>query len=151
MIVAHSQPVAPVLCQSRELRLRPAAFIGIFFAVDRRNMRRILVEIRSSDPKLFFVRIDRLPQDFTPLASLRTCLALYAHEIGGKPMAITAAGGPARRLRFRRLHCGWRSVVDAARIEPADFSRDFRVRSISNFNGLVAKFPTQPNREFSNS
>jgi hypothetical protein len=76
VIVLHSQPGAPVLCQSGELRLRPAAFVGIFFAINRRNMRRILVEIRSPDPKLFFVRIDPLPQDFTPLASLRTCLAL---------------------------------------------------------------------------
>jgi hypothetical protein len=57
VIVVHSQPVAPVLCQSGELRLRPAALIGIFFAIDWRNMRRIPVEIRSPDSKLFFVRI----------------------------------------------------------------------------------------------
>jgi hypothetical protein len=46
------------LFQSDESRLRRAAFIGIFFAIDRRNMRWILVEIRSPDPKFFFVRVD---------------------------------------------------------------------------------------------
>jgi hypothetical protein len=95
VIVVHSQPVAPVLCQSGELRLRPAAFIGIFLAVDRCNMRRIPVEIRSPDPKLLFVRIDPLPQDFAPLASLQTCLPLHADEISRKPMAIAAAATPA--------------------------------------------------------
>jgi len=39
--------------------------IGVFFAVDRRDMRRIFIEIRSPDPKLFAVRIDPLPQVFT--------------------------------------------------------------------------------------
>src|SRR5215469_3509525 len=67
------------LFRSGESRLRRVAFIGIFFAINRRNMRWILVEIRSPDPKLFFVRVDPLPQDFTPCASLRTRLALHAH------------------------------------------------------------------------
>ena len=70
-------------------------FIGIFFAVKRRNMRWILVEIRACDPKLFFVRVGPLPQDFTRRASLRTCLALHAHGIGRKPMAIATAAAPA--------------------------------------------------------
>jgi hypothetical protein len=47
------------------LRVRSTAVIGVFFAVDRRNMRRIFIEIRSADPKLFAVRIDPLPQVFT--------------------------------------------------------------------------------------
>jgi len=38
-----------------------AALIGILPAVDRPDMRRIFVEVRSSDPKLFAVRIDLLP------------------------------------------------------------------------------------------
>src|SRR6516164_9102339 len=64
------------LFQSGQTRLRHAAFIGIFFAIDRRNMRWILVEIRPADPKFFFVRVDPFPQDFTPRASLGTRLAL---------------------------------------------------------------------------
>jgi Ferrochelatase len=47
------------------LRVRSTAVIGVFFAVDRRNMRRIFIEIRSPDPNLFAVRIDPLPQVFT--------------------------------------------------------------------------------------
>jgi hypothetical protein len=47
------------------LCIRPAAVIGIFFAVDRPNMRRIFIEIRPPDPKLYAVRIDPLPQVFT--------------------------------------------------------------------------------------
>jgi len=45
--------------------VRSTAVIGVFFAVDRRNMRRIFIEIRSPDPNLFAVRIDPLPQVFT--------------------------------------------------------------------------------------
>src|SRR5258708_34545048 len=47
--------------QFRKLRIWPAAFIGIFPAVDRPDMRRIFIEVRSFDPKLFAVRIDPLP------------------------------------------------------------------------------------------
>jgi hypothetical protein len=83
------------LFQSGESLLRRAAFIGIFFAINRRNMGWILVEIRSPDPKLFFVRVDPLPQDFTPREPLRTRLAPHAHEIGRKPMAIATAAAPA--------------------------------------------------------
>src|SRR5262245_63466889 len=65
-------------------------------------MRWILVEIRTADPKLFFVRIDPLPQEVTPRVSLRTCLALDAHEIGRKPMAIATAAAPAMVRAVRR-------------------------------------------------
>jgi hypothetical protein len=44
------------------LRIRPAALTGIFLAVDRPDMRRVAIEIRSPDPKLLLVRIDPLPQ-----------------------------------------------------------------------------------------
>src|SRR4029077_6873581 len=83
------------LFRSGEVRLRRVAFIGIFFAINRRNMRWILIEIRSPDPKFFFVRVDPLPQDFTPRASLPTCLGLHAHEIGREPMAVATAAAPA--------------------------------------------------------
>jgi len=71
----------PPLPRNRESRLRGAAFIGIFFAIKRRNMRWILVEIRPPDPKFFFMRVDPLPQDFPRRASLRTRLARHDHEI----------------------------------------------------------------------
>src|SRR5512139_3115536 len=75
-------------------------------------MRWILVEIRSPDPKLFFVRVDPLPQDFTPRASLRTCRALHAHKIGCKPMAIATAAAPAMVRAVRR------SLVAACELLP---------------------------------
>src|SRR5215471_2782516 len=81
--------------RSGEFHLRRVAFVGVFFAINRRNMRWILVEIRSPDPKFFFVRVDPLPQDFTPRASLRTRIALHAHKINRKPMAIATAAAPA--------------------------------------------------------
>src|SRR5512132_1988703 len=62
----------------------------------------ILVEIRTTDPELLFVRIDPLPQDFTRRTSLRTCLALHAHKIGCKPMAIATAAAPAMVRAVRR-------------------------------------------------
>src|SRR6516164_5878322 len=79
------------LFQSIESRLRRVAFIGIFFAIERPNMRWILVEIRSPDPKFLFVCVDPLPQVFTPRAPLGTRLALHAYKIGRKPMAIATA------------------------------------------------------------
>src|SRR6516162_9027871 len=82
------------LFQSAESRRRRVAFIGIFFAIDRPNMRWILVEIRPADPKFFFVRVDPFPQDVTPRASVRTRVALHAHEVGRKPMAIATAAAP---------------------------------------------------------
>jgi IS5 family transposase len=48
---------------SRKFRIHPA-LIGIFFAVDRRNVRRIFIEIGSPDPIFLAVRVDPLPQDF---------------------------------------------------------------------------------------
>src|SRR5207253_9281993 len=47
----------------REFRIHPA-LIGIFFAVDRPNVRRIFIEIRSPYPIFLAVRVDPLPQDF---------------------------------------------------------------------------------------
>ena len=48
---------------SRKLLIH-SALIGVFFAVDRRNVRRIFIEIGSSNPKFLAVRVDPLPQDF---------------------------------------------------------------------------------------
>src|SRR5512132_425253 len=75
-------------------------------------MRWILVEVRTADAKLLFVRIDPLPQDFTRRTSLRTCLALHAHKIGCKPMAIAAAAAAAMVRAVRR------SLVAAGKLLP---------------------------------
>src|SRR5262249_42664866 len=47
----------------RKFRIR-SALIGVFFAVDRRNVRRIFIEIGSPDPIFLAVGVDPLPQDF---------------------------------------------------------------------------------------
>src|SRR5262245_14456170 len=65
-------------------------------------MRWIPVEIRTADPNLLFVRIDPLPQDFTRRTSLCTCLALHAHKISCKPIAIATAAAPAMVRAVRR-------------------------------------------------
>jgi hypothetical protein len=44
VIVAHSRPVAPFRFQFRKFRIWQAAFIGIFLAVERPDMRRRNVE-----------------------------------------------------------------------------------------------------------
>src|SRR5262249_33610818 len=76
----------------RVLRFGAAAALnGIFFAVDRRNMRRISIEIRSPDAEVFAVRIDPLPQIFRCTGLLGTRRALYADDIGRQPVAIAAA------------------------------------------------------------
>ena len=58
-------------------------------------MRRVSIEIRASDPKLVLMRIDPLPQLWGRGESLRTVLALDAHEIGRKPVTVAAAPAPA--------------------------------------------------------
>src|SRR5262249_45012926 len=47
----------------REFRIQ-SALVGVFLAVDRGNVRRIFIEIRSPDPIFLAVRVDPLPQDF---------------------------------------------------------------------------------------
>jgi len=64
-ILASDEQVARLDFRPRVLRIRSAAVIGIFFAVDRCHMRRIFIEIRPPDSKLLAVRIDPFPQIFT--------------------------------------------------------------------------------------
>ena len=47
----------------RDFRIHPA-LIGIFFAVDRRNVRWVLIKIGSPDPKFLAVGINPLPHAF---------------------------------------------------------------------------------------
>ena len=95
VIVPHSQPVALLDIRFRVLSFWLAVVSGIFFAVDRRQMRRISIEIWSRDSKFLAVCIDPFPQAFSGSASLRLCLAFDAHDIGCKPVAIAAAEAPA--------------------------------------------------------
>ena len=91
MIVAQSQPLGLLGLRLSMLRIRLDAVNGIFFAIDRADMRRVSIEIWSADSKLFFVRIGPFPQLLAGSQSLRTCLALYADDIGREPVTIAAA------------------------------------------------------------
>src|SRR5215211_3303143 len=102
--VARSQPA--LLCfksrllrilrlQSCLLHVRPTAFGAVFLTVDRPHMRRVSIAIRTPDPKLLLVRINPLPQLLAPRVALHTGLALDAHEIDRKPVAVAAAAAPA--------------------------------------------------------
>jgi hypothetical protein len=94
--------------RSRVLSFRPAAVSGIFFAVDRCQMRRIFIEIRSPDSKLLPVCIDPFPEAFSRNPSLHPCRAFDAHDIGRKPVAIAAAEAPAMvRPVGRRLQAAY--------------------------------------------
>jgi hypothetical protein len=86
-------PISPlVFCNL--LHSRPATIGDILFAIDRRDMRGVSIEIRAPDPKLRLVRIDPLPQLFACGDSLQTGLALDAHEIDRKAVAVAAAAAP---------------------------------------------------------
>ena len=108
MIIAHGQPVAPLLIRSRGMSFRPAVVRGIFSAIDRRHMRRIFVEIRSPDSELLPVSIDPFPENFAGIPSFVPCIATDAYNIGREPVAIAATEAPAmvrpvsRRLQAAR-------------------------------------------------
>ena len=80
---------------SRLLRYHAPALSRIFRAIERGHVRRVSIEIRTRDPKLLLMCIDPLPQLLGRGVSLRTVLALDAHEIGRKPVAVPAAPAPA--------------------------------------------------------
>jgi len=66
-------------------------------------MRWILVEIRSRDPKFFFVRVDPLPQDFQApaLASMRNLDQLRRPLMPSKK-SVYARRAPQKCNRQRR-------------------------------------------------
>src|ERR1700730_10812215 len=76
------------LARFRQFRVCPPAFVGILLPIDRPDMRRVSIEIRTRDPELLAVGVDPLPQNFARDPALRPRLALDAHEIGRKPVAI---------------------------------------------------------------
>ena len=69
--------------------------IGIFLSVDRSDVRRIPAEIGPPDAEFWPVRIDPLPELFSGGAPLRSRVALDAHNVGGKAVAITAVRAAA--------------------------------------------------------
>jgi len=81
--------------RSRVLRFHHTMVSGIFFAVDRCQMRRIFIEIRSPDSKLLPVCINPFPETFSGNGLMRPCGAFDAHDVGRKPVAIAAAEAPA--------------------------------------------------------
>src|SRR5689334_8873465 len=81
--------------RSQESRPGSAALVGILLAVDRPDMRRIAIEIRAPDPELLLARIDPLPHLHGRCEALQTGLALDAHQIGRKPVAVPAAAAAA--------------------------------------------------------
>src|SRR5258708_35413319 len=91
MIVAQSQPLVPLGLRCGLFRIRLDVVSRIFPAIDRWLVRPVPNEIGSSDTKPFFVRIDPFPQLLTGNPSLCPCLALYAHDIGRKPVTVAAA------------------------------------------------------------
>src|ERR1700682_3084543 len=80
--VSHSQPGALLDIRYRVLDFRPAVVSGIFLAVDRCQMRRISIEIRSPDSKLLPVRINPFPEAFSGSPSPRLGCAFDTYAIG---------------------------------------------------------------------
>src|SRR5262245_65785658 len=67
-------------------------------------MRGVAIEVGAPDPELLLVRIDPLPQHLADGESLQTGLALDAHKIDGKPVAVAPAAAAAmERAVARRL------------------------------------------------
>src|SRR5260370_11109528 len=93
-IVPHSQPFALLDIRFRVLSFGAAAVGGIFLAVDRCQMRRISIEIRSPDSKLLAVCIDPFPEALSGNPSLRPCRAFNAHAIRGQPLALAPPQPP---------------------------------------------------------
>src|SRR6266436_170543 len=80
-IVMASEPRVLLGLRFSMLHIRLEAVFSVLFAINRSDMRWVSIEIWSSDSKLFFVGIDPIPQLLTRSQSLRTCLALNAHDI----------------------------------------------------------------------
>ena len=64
---------------------------GIFLTVDWRHVRWIFIKVRSTYSEILAVRVYPVPQFFICIPSLGISRAVHTHEIGGKPVAITAA------------------------------------------------------------
>src|SRR5215470_8497577 len=77
-IIVQSEPLVCLSPRFCMLRIRLDAVRGILFAINWSDMRRVSIEIWSSDSELFFVRIDPFPHLLGGSQSLCTGLALYA-------------------------------------------------------------------------
>src|SRR5215813_2144917 len=90
-IVVQGQPLALPGRQISVSFVRPDAVGRVLLAIDRSDMRRISIEVWSSDSKLFFVRIDPFPHLLARGPARRPCFTLYAHNIGRQPVTVAAA------------------------------------------------------------
>src|SRR4029077_838769 len=118
VIVARSQVLVLLPVRSRVMSFRCTVVRRVFLAVDRCHMHWISVGVRSPDSKLLPVRIDPFPEVFAGDISLIARLALDAHDISRKPVAIAAAGAAAVvRPVTRRLQaaCDRLTVIIAER------------------------------------
>jgi hypothetical protein len=61
---------------------------GIFSTINRRDVRRISIKIRSSDSKLLAVFVNPFPEAFSGNPPLRPIRAFNAHDIGREPVAV---------------------------------------------------------------
>lgn len=73
---------------SRVLRLRCTVVIGILFAIDRRDVRRISIRVRSADTEFLAVLVYPFPQFFTGNPSFASVFAFYTYEIDRQPVAV---------------------------------------------------------------
>src|SRR5580704_6255360 len=63
---------------------------GIFLAVDRADVRRIVIEIGAADAEFGAVFIDPTPEDFGRSLPQRARSAIGAHDVSRETMAVTA-------------------------------------------------------------
>jgi hypothetical protein len=64
---------------------------GIFVTIDWRHVWWIFIEVRAAYSEILAVRVYPVPQFFVRIPSLGISRAVHTHEIGRKPVAITAA------------------------------------------------------------
>src|SRR6185369_10169304 len=95
MIVPHGQALSLLHIQCRVSRCPSAVVISVLLAIDGRDVRRIPVEIGTSDSELLAVLIDPFPEGFGGNPSLGACSAFDTHDVGRQPVAIAAAEAPA--------------------------------------------------------
>src|SRR5215475_10716616 len=95
MIIAQSEALMFFGPQFGMLGTRLDVVSRILFAIDRSNMWRVAIAIRSPDSKFFVVGINPFPQLLGGNPALCARLALYADDIGRQTVTITAAEAPA--------------------------------------------------------
>src|SRR5262249_29207206 len=98
---------------SQRLRLWFTVVVGVFCTVDRRDMRRVPIQVGSPDTKFLAVLVDPFPQFFACKPPFARRLAVHAHEIDRQPVAVTAvrASTMIRPIRCSLQTAGQRLAV----------------------------------------